>query len=569
MRKNVWKVLIVVVLAVMALYSLAGFVLAPRIVKHWIETSISASAGHRLVVEGVSVNPFTLVVFVTNVTRIGPESKALSSIARVESDFGLVESVRRGALHGDVALRDIRVATAGGETGLTVADVSATGVLVDTTNRVATLHKASVRRPVLRIRRDAAGRLSGPAWPAAGLSPALHFDRIEIVSGQLRFTDLGYAPAVRLDVGAVSGAVQQRHGEAGASLAVTLRGETDWRGDAELTAELPAAGAAAAATVETTLRGIDLSRLSPYFAAIAGRSITGGTGELRFRVDRHDDEIHIDNRLVADDLQLGPPAAAKIVAAPDIDLALALLTDADGRIDVAVPVPSVPAAAELGRADLFAGALRHFIAELSADPFAALADAAGGAGEAPGRIAFAPGSAEIAPAAGAQLERLRQALQRRPGVGLRAHPAYDPVADRQALAVQQVRLHVTLATSAGPPGRLAGTPVDVDDPKVRTVLDEFAEARLPPAARAAIAEHFDNEDTGYYRAVFAALVEHEPVPDSALRRLARYRAQAVRDALAEPGIDDVRLLRADAMEIVANVNDSVRIRLEAWAATTR
>jgi hypothetical protein len=152
-------------------------------------------------------------------------------------------------------------------------------------------------------------------------------------------------------------------------------------------------------------------------------------------------------------------------------------------------------------------------------------------------------------------------LRQRPLLGLSVTPGYDAAADRHALANRQLRLHITLATSARPPGGAEVAPLDVGDARVRDILDEFAGTRLRSAQRQGIDARFPNKDDRYYEAVFEELVENEEVSESALQRLARYRARAVADALGRHGIDPSRLQVADEPEVTTATGETLPLSL--------
>jgi hypothetical protein len=137
-------------------------------------------------------------------------------------------------------------------------------------------------------------------------------------------------------------------------------------------------------------------------------------------------------------------------------------------------------------------------------------------------------------------------------LNVRVHGDFDPSADREALAVQQIELHVLLAT-AGPTLRARPERVNFASPRAQDVLDEFAGERLGPGRLAAIAARYPVESNAatpagergaYYGAVFDALVANEPIEAAALQRLSRFRAQALVDALAAQGVAPERLALA-------------------------
>jgi hypothetical protein len=245
--------------------------------------------------------------------------------------------------------------------------------------------------------------------------------------------------------------------------------------------------------------------------------------------------------------------------APDlpVDLAATLLEDRNGMIAMRVPVARRLLDAGETPTLVFSQALADYIAAVAATPFETLANLAGRPDLDLERFIFPAGSADIADDSRAKLAALDRALELRPKLALTVYPGFDPVTDRDALARKQIRLHINLATSAATPDRAAGKPVDVDDPKVRTVLDEFAENRLPQRQQAAIAERFPDRDAAHYRAAFRALIDNEEVARSALDRLARYRARSIVQELLRSGNDSKRIGLAETIDFTGGA-----IRLE-------
>src|SRR5207237_7687225 len=85
-------------------------------------------------------------------------------------------------------------------------------------------------------------------------------------------------------------------------------------------------------------RNVPMPTLSPYSATFAGRRIVAGTMnlDLQYKIDRS--ELLGDNKVVLQRLKLGErvesPGAMKL----PLDLAIAILSDTEGRIDIALPV---------------------------------------------------------------------------------------------------------------------------------------------------------------------------------------------------------------------------------------
>lgn len=327
-------------------------------------------------------------------------------------------------------------------------------------------------------------------------------------------------------------------------LSVRLGGRLRSAGEAALAYQL-LPGAAARRRFSIEVSELPSTILSSYAFDALGRRLSGG--EADFRLEYSLDENRIDGslRIVARELAVAPRPADQSGdrEGPSLDLAIALLENTDGIIELDLPfagtTQSVRAAA--------GAVLNARLARVTATPFDVLAPFTNGAEETANAVAFLPGDAALNDGALATIAWLADALNARPRLGIRVHGGYDSAADRDALARQQIELHVQLAT-AGPELQARPAPVDFGSTRAHDVLDEFAAERLPAERVAELARRFDCEgafvavcERAYYEQIFAALVENEEITPTALNRLGRFRALSVVDALRQRGIADDRI----------------------------
>jgi outer membrane protein OmpA-like peptidoglycan-associated protein len=546
---------------VFALYSLAGFVLAPHLVERWLNTTLASDAGQKLDIEGVALNPYTFVLSLTHVTLIRAQNPARVSVARVEARLdpkSLIE--RRWSFRDAVELSRVAVhSQADGRADFTAGALSATGVTLDPRQPSVAVGKLDIAGASLRIERHTGERLLSPPWLhhlVFGVQdPAAAIGDIVASAGRLSYLDATVRPPVAIDVDDVDARLSRDRNDNVTTIA--LSGNVAGSGSAELTARWQPPGLQQGSTVRLALSGLDLSAVSPYAARIIGQDVASGRADFDCSVDGHVPDVSVESRIEARDLRLAHPDEA--ASDTQSRLALALLEDPSGRVQAAhrdrFDRPGVAA----GPASLCSQLWREYIAKLTASPFDVLADLSGWQQGRLDHLGFATGSAEVSPDASAQLVAIAGALRQRPLLGLTVQPGYDAAADRRALANRQLRLHITLATSARPPGGTEVLPLDVGNARVRDILDEFASTRLRAAQRRAIDARFADRDDSYYRAVFEALVDNEDVSEPALQRLARYRARAVTDALARHGIEPARLQVATEVESLNATDETLRL----------
>lgn len=562
MRKA-WLSALLVAATVFALYSLAGFALAPHLVERWLSTTLASDAGQKLNIEGVALNPYTFAISLRHVTLIRPQNPARVSVGRVEARLdprSLIEP--RWSFHDTVELSEVAVhSVAGGRADFTASALSATGVTLDPRQPSVTIKRLQVARPSLQMVQHAGESRPSPSWlnhlVLAEQRPGAVIGTIVANAGRLTYVDTTVQPSVEIDVDEIDARLSRNRSNGVTEIA--LNGNVAGSGDAELTARWQPPGLQPNSTLRVSVSDLELSTVSPYVAPVIGRDIVSGRADFDCGLAGNATDVSVESRVEAYDLHLANPDEYPADVQPSF--ALALLEDPSGRVRAVHRDRFDPADAAAGPASLCGDLWRDFMAELTVAPFDVLAGLAGWQQGPLDQLAFETGSAEISPDADAQLIALAGALRQRPLLGLSVTPGYDAAADRRALANRQLRLHITLATSARPPGGAEVAPLDVGDARVRDILDEFAGTRLRSAQREGIDARFPNEDDRYYEAVFQELVENEAVSESALQRLARYRARAVADALGRHGIDASRLQVADEPEVTTATGETLPLSM--------
>ncbi|MDZ7768334.1 MAG: DUF748 domain-containing protein [Woeseiaceae bacterium] len=572
MRKA-WLRALLVIATVFALYSLAGFELVPHLVERWLITTLAPDADQKLDIEGVAFNPYTFEMSLTDVTLIQAENPARISVDRIDARLfagSLLDA--RWLFRDRVEVFGIEVDSASdGHPEFTAEALSATGVAINTRQPSIAIEAMHVAGPLLEIERSARESALLPPWlnhPAlTDVSPDAPIDTIVLSAGRLVFLDRTVRPTVEVGVNGIDARLSRDRSGNVPFVALSASGRVVGSGNADLTARWQPPGLRRDSTVRITLSDVDLPAVSPYATRIIGRKIVSGRADIDCSLEAMAAEVSVESRLVADDVRLANPDEHP-ADAPSF-LTLALLEDPSGQVRVV-------RRARFDRRNLAAGVpglcrelWREFFAELPTAPFEVLAKLADWQRGRLDHLAFEFGSAELSPAASEQLLAIAGALRQRPLLGLTVQPGYDSVADRRALATRQLRQHVTLATSARPPGGTEVAPLDVGDVKVRNILDEFASTRLRPAQRRAINTRFPDKNGRYYEAVFEELVQNEEVSETALQRLARYRARAVADALVRDGIDDARLDVAGELELMTSGGDMLQLPMSLQAIARR
>ncbi len=279
--------------------------------------------------------------------------------------------------------------------------------------------------------------------------------------------------------------------------------------------------------------------------------------ELRFTENVRLQQVNTSPANVVPELSPNVPATvppATPLTSPRLDAAwlLPLLRNLQSEVELAIPEQNVPLTEQLSLQSMIQAPILAYLNIVAAQPLEGLAQQMGKEGQNLAEVHFESGSAELNATSSESLTVLAEALSQRPGLGVELAGVYDPLIDKKALQTEQIRTHIALATAAELAFQSGSEPPDFSDPRVHSVIDEFARQRLPIKVLSGFSGHFGEADAdrgvvpegdvaAYYAALFELLVDYAEIPQAALTTLARYRAQAVIELLAGQGVSRDRL----------------------------
>jgi hypothetical protein len=212
-------------------------------------------------------------------------------------------------------------------------------------------------------------------------------------------------------------------------------------------------------------------------------------------------------------------------------------------------------------------AIVNVLTKLVTAPFRALGKLLGVNTEKMEAVSFDPGSSILLPPEQEKLKTLSEAMAKRPALTLSIEPGYDPEADRRALQEQAMRREVAAGTGVKLAPQEEAGPVDVNNYKVQTLLEDLYAARFGKEAyqklRASYKEkgggnaitdnvmverlgrYFKTRDSGpvsaFHTELLEQLTQKTTVDDADLAKLAQARGQIMRESLIQQGLDGGRI----------------------------
>ncbi|HEY8328715.1 MAG TPA: DUF748 domain-containing protein [Rhodanobacter sp.] len=396
---------------------------------------------------------------------------------------------------------------------------------------------------------------SVPTAPAADI----HIGEVTLANGQLNYTDNFIKPNYTANLTSLTGRIGAFGTTAGEPPAeLVAQAKLDDASPVDISGSINPLLPVAFLDIKGKATDVELTRLSAYSGKYTGYPITKGrlTADVHYLLDQG--RLNADNHIFITQLTFGERMDSPGVSHLPVKLAVALLKDSEGNIDVNVPVSGSLDDPQFSLGSMIMRAFGNLIAKAATAPFRLLASAFGGGHEDLGYVEFAPGSAVLDGAAKDRLGQIVQMLGRKPALTLdisgRADPSLDEAGLRKVTVDDLVRRE-KLAKESG--DKIAADASATTLAEVTVTPDEY-ERYLRRAYRHADFEKPKNL-LGLSKSLepdeMRSLLEtHVNADATAMRALAERRAAAVQDWL-HGKLDDKRIAIKPPRLDAAGIND--------------
>jgi hypothetical protein len=299
-----------------------------------------------------------------------------------------------------------------------------------------------------------------------------------------------------------------------------------------------------------SFRNIELSIFNPYSGKWAGYDIAKGklTTDMHYKVV--DRKLDAEHHILIDQLEFGEKTASKDAVSLPVKLAVALLKDRNGVIDLPLPVTGSLDDPKFRLSGIIWKVLVNILEKAVTAPFALLGSLFGSGPELQ-FIDFQPGADDLSAAESDKVKALAKALEERPQLKLEVPIAAVPDLDKPALVAAALRSQIAELQAQGRKGRTGAAPPAPSfeelepaaklDVLARLYARDFGGEPKYPDSVAAIKQK-PELTAAKIDYLTAALHEHIAVGEDQLTSLGQQRALSLQRALLTgTGIDPARV----------------------------
>jgi hypothetical protein len=367
----------------------------------------------------------------------------------------------------------------------------------------------------------------------------LHFGQLVLQNGRVNYTDNFIKPNYTANLVSIQGTVGAFGTDSKEPAPVDVSAKLAANGPITIRGSVNPLIAKPSLDLTATAHDIELTNLTPYSAKYAGYPITKGKLNVDLHYQLANDQLTANNHIFIDQLTFGDHVDNDTATKLPVRLAISLLKNSRGEIDVNIPVSGSLNNPEFSIGGLIWHAVLNLLQKAVTAPFSLLAHAFGGGGEELGYVEFDAGSAALSDASQKKLDTIVKALADKPSVRIEIIGRVDPAVDQPALRTAYVDRLVRQQKVKDVVGN--GESVDpmsikVDDKEYDKYLTKaYKDADFKkPRNFVGLTKTLPDDE------MKAALAEHAPVSDASLRDLAQQRAQAVQQYF-EGKIDSSRV----------------------------
>ena len=363
--------------------------------------------------------------------------------------------------------------------------------------------------------------------------------RVKINNASSQFTDQNLPIVFDANMQKLNGEISGFSSSSKQPVNIELEGQVDEFGLVEINGALNPLNVTGQTNITLAFSNLDLPSMTPYTVKFAGREIAEGKADIDLTYEIVESDLSASNNIVIRDIRLGGRVESPDAMDLPLDLAVSLLKNSDGVIELNIPVSGDINDPEFAIGPVIRGAIGNAIRNIVTAPFRFLGSLIGSDDDPIDSIRFRAGRIDIAPPEQERLLKLVEALSQRPQLALQIPAPFDETADKQALqktAVEQ-RIESLMSEKNSEDQRETQRQEILEQlytaaglsPDLQTIQQELTTSEAEEQTEAEL------DVLAYNAKLKEQLIKVESVSDSQLQTLAAQRQNAVFEFIQQNG----------------------------------
>lgn len=365
---------------------------------------------------------------------------------------------------------------------------------------------------------------------------------VKIKNMKMTFEDKNLPIPFKTNITKLNGEFSRLNSSNSKPTKLSLEGTVDEYGYTKITGTVDINDIKLLTDTNLLFKNIAIKNFTPYSGKFVGREIESGKLNLSLKYNIKKSDLNAQNSVVISNIKFGKNVESPDAMSLPLDLAIALLEDSNGVIDLELPVTGNVDDPQFSIAPIVWKVFTNLIIKAITSPFTLLASVFGIDEEDIKSLEFELGHSEILASEKETLDNIAKILSKKPKLAINIKPVYDPIEDK--IALQDIKFEQFLIKEMDkiPEGddykeALEDLYEDIDEVKD---LDDVEESFIKKDKKGK--EEFDNDAYVEYLRKFLSL--RQKVTEAELIILAKTRVTNILKYLEE-----VKQVPKDAIKI--------------------
>ncbi|MFA5903954.1 MAG: DUF748 domain-containing protein, partial [Desulfobacula sp.] len=263
--------------------------------------------------------------------------------------------------------------------------------------------------------------------------PKINIGKITLQGGNIDFSDFLTKPNFKAGMKEIAGSLTGLSSDGQSRAKLHLQGLHSSSSPLEILGTINLLAEKKFAEVGISFKNIELSNFTPYSSKYLGYKIDKGKLilDLKYMIDGN--VLKSENRARFDNFELGEKVDSEHATSLPISLAISLLKNRDGQIDLDLPVEGQLDDPEFKIGPIILKMIGNMILKVITSPFSVISAMFGGGGEELGFAEFGYGDSVIKESDSGKIDKLIEILTEKPSVRLEIQGVYNAARDAEGI----------------------------------------------------------------------------------------------------------------------------------------
>ncbi len=379
---------------------------------------------------------------------------------------------------------------------------------------------------------------------------------IQINNATLKFSDESLPVQFNTAITKLNGKVSQLDTTKASQTKLEVNGVVNKYGVSKITGLVNPNDIKILTDVKMIFKNISLKDFTPYSSKFVGREIDDGKLFLDLKYNIEKSNLDAKNKVIIKEIELGEQVKSDDAVSLPLDLAIALLEDTNGVIDLDLPISGDLDNPEFSVGHIVWKAFTNLIMKAITAPFSLLGAMFGFDEDEIKSVNFDYGQKIISPIQKETLDKITKILKKRPNLALKLTPTYHKVEDLKALKLKSFNNIID--------EKIPNKQIKEFEKRYMEVLEkEYLKYHKDLKIKKEFTKDKKLDYKSYITKLEKIVISKQNIKEEDLQQVAKSRVKSIKEYLVNNNkVENKQIKIEDSVNILENNEDTLSIEID-------